>query len=112
MTLKDDKYTYRVTWSDEDNEYLGLCIEFPSLSWLASSPELALKGIRRIVGDVIKDMKESNEKIPEPIASKKYSGKFMIRIPPDVHRELTIQAAETGISLNRLASSKLSKKSG
>jgi len=25
-------YTYRVTWSAEDDEYLGLCVEFPSLS--------------------------------------------------------------------------------
>lgn len=32
--LKNDRYTYRVTWSDEDKEYLGLCAEFPSLSWL------------------------------------------------------------------------------
>jgi len=48
------------------------------------------------------------EKIPEPIAIKNYSGKFMVRIPPDVHRELAIKAAEAGISLNRLASSKLS----
>jgi hypothetical protein len=27
-----DRYTYRVTWSDEDKEYIGLCAEFPSLS--------------------------------------------------------------------------------
>ncbi len=33
--LLDDRYTYRVTWSDEDRGYLGLCAEFPSLSWIA-----------------------------------------------------------------------------
>jgi predicted HicB family RNase H-like nuclease len=33
----------------------------------------------------------------------------MVRIPPDVHRKLAIQAAESGISLNRIASSKLSR---
>ena len=27
-----DKYTYRVTWSEEDAEYVGLCAEFSSLS--------------------------------------------------------------------------------
>ena len=41
-------YTYRVTWSVEDNEHVGLCTEFPSLSWLAASPEKALSGIRRV----------------------------------------------------------------
>ena len=27
-------YTYRVLWSEEDAEFVGLCAEFPSLSWL------------------------------------------------------------------------------
>jgi predicted RNase H-like HicB family nuclease len=43
MATKNDKYTYRVTWSEDDNEYVGLCAEFPSLSWLADTPEKALK---------------------------------------------------------------------
>jgi predicted HicB family RNase H-like nuclease len=109
MAQKNDKYTYRVTWSEEDNEYIGLCAEFPSLSWLADTPEKALKGIRKTVAEVISDMGENNEKIPEPIACKRYSGKFMVRIPPHIHRKLAIQAAESGISLNRIASSKLSQ---
>ena len=109
MPLKNDRYTYRVTWSEDDNEYVGLCAEFPSLSWLASTPEAALKGIRKVVEDVVKDMRENGEKVPEPIASRRYSGKFMIRVPPEVHRNLAIKAAEAGVSLNRLASSKLSQ---
>jgi predicted HicB family RNase H-like nuclease len=109
MALKDDRYTYRVTWSEEDKEYIGLCAEFSSLSWLARTPEAALKGIRKVVADVVKDMEESGEPLPEPIASRQYSGKFMVRVPPEVHRRLAIQAAESGVSLNRLASSKLAQ---
>lgn len=109
MPIKNDHYTYRVTWSAEDEEYIGLCVEFPSLSWLAGSPEAALKGIRKIVADVIKDMQANNEVVPEPISMKKYSGKFMVRVPPEVHRDLALKAAEAGVSLNRLASSKLSQ---
>jgi predicted HicB family RNase H-like nuclease len=109
MPLKNDRYTYRVTWSDDDNEYVGLCAEFPSLSWLSSTPEAALKGIRKVVEDVVEDMRESGEEVPEPIASRRYSGKFMVRVPPEVHRNLAIKAAEAGVSLNRLASSKLSQ---
>jgi len=104
---KHDKYTYRVTWSEADEEYVGLCSEFPSLSWLATSPEAALKGIRNVVAEVISDMMHNGESVPQPIATKRYSGKFMVRIPPDVHRQLAIEAAEAGVSLNRLASSKL-----
>ena len=109
MVLKNDRYTYRVTWSEDDNEYVGLCAEFSSLSWLAPNLEVALKGIRKLVADVVKDMEKTGEKAPEPIACRSYSGKFMVRVPPDVHRKIAIQAAESGVSLNRIASSKLSQ---
>ena len=45
----NDRYTYRLTWSDEDNEFVGLCTEFPSLSWLAETQEEALQGIKKVV---------------------------------------------------------------
>lgn len=109
MAAKNDRYTYRVTWSEDDNEYVGLCAEFSSLSWLAGTPEKALKGIRNLVADVLFDMGKTNEPIPGPIASKHFSGKFMVRVPPEVHRKLAIQAAESGVSLNRIVSSKLSQ---
>ncbi len=109
MILQNDRFTYRVTWSAEDNEYVGLCTEFPSLSWLEPSPEEALKGIRQVVASVIADMETNGEPVPEPIALKKYSGKFMVRIPPELHRRLALEAADAGISLNRLASERLSR---
>jgi predicted HicB family RNase H-like nuclease len=109
MPLKDDRYTYRVTWSEDDQEYVGLCVEFSSLSWLDKTPELALNGIRETVGNIIKDMRQTGEEIPEPIACKRYSGKFMVRVPPEVHRNLAIQASEAGVSLNRLAGTKLTR---
>lgn len=102
-----DHYTYRVTWSPEDGEHVGLCAEFASLSWLAESPEDALKGIRQVVAEVVDDLQAFGDPIPEPLAERRYSGEFRVRIPPEVHRQLALQAAEQGISLNRLASAKL-----
>ncbi len=107
MAKNIDRYTYRVTWSEEDQEHVGLCIEFPSLSWLAEDPELALKGIRQLVQDSVADMLQNNEQVPEALSTKQFSGKFMVRVPPETHRLLTIEAAESGVSLNRLISSKL-----
>ena len=107
--LKNDRYTYRVTWSEEDEEYVGLCVEYRSLSWLASTPQEALEGIQQVVAEVVADMEANEERVPEPIALRHYSGKFTVRIPPDLHRRLALEAAESGISLNRLASAKLSQ---
>jgi predicted RNase H-like HicB family nuclease len=53
-----DSYSYNVIWSDEDNEYVGLCEEFPSLSWLAKTQEDALQGIKDVVADVLADMEK------------------------------------------------------
>jgi len=103
-----DRYAYRVIWSEDDAQCVGLCAEFPSLSWLAPTPEKALRGIRKMVADVVKDMKANGESLPKPLCSRRYSGKFMVRVPPEVHRRLALEAAEEDISLNRLVSAKLS----
>ncbi len=105
MNLKH--YTYRVTWSEEDQEYVGLCTEFPGLSWLDTSPDKALQGILRIVEEAVADMQINGETPPEPISERAYSGRFVVRVPPMVHRKLAMEATEKGVSMNRLVSAKL-----
>jgi predicted HicB family RNase H-like nuclease len=100
-------YTYRVSWSEEDGEFVAICAEFPSLSNLASHPVQALVGIQELVSGVLLDMGENGEEIPIPFGAKEYSGHFMTRIPGELHRRLVIEAAEEGVSLNRLVSNKL-----
>ena len=103
-----DHYTYKVTWSSEDQEFVGLCTEFPSLSYLHENRAAALEGIVNLVKEVVADMEANDERVPEPIAEKAYSGKFQVRIPPELHRRLAIEAAEENVSLNRYVSLKLS----
>ncbi|MCI1749057.1 MAG: type II toxin-antitoxin system HicB family antitoxin [Acidipropionibacterium sp.] len=102
-----EHYSYRVSWSTEDREYVGTVAEFPSLSWLSGTSDGAFSGIRALVRDVLEDMAEAGEEVPEPIADRRYSGKFMVRIPPEVHRQLARDAAEQHVSLNRLVASRL-----
>ena len=108
MSPNDDHYTYKITWSEDDQEYVGLCLEFPSLSWLAKSPEAALREIRKVVAAAVVDMLGNGETPPTPLAGRSFSGKFIVRIPPHVHRELALKAAEEHVSLNRIVSAKLS----
>ena len=102
-----DHYTYRITWSREDGEHVGLCAEFPSLSWLAPTQSEALSGILELVRSVLADMQASGEPPPEPLADRSYSGRFVVRVPPGTHRDLVLKAAEEGVSLNRLVSARL-----
>ncbi|MCU0833952.1 MAG: type II toxin-antitoxin system HicB family antitoxin [Chromatiaceae bacterium] len=102
-------YTYRLTWSEEDGEYVGLCAEFPSLSHLDSDQAAALAGIVSLVADVVSEMAASGETPPQPIADRHYSGRFQVRTTPELHRRLALRAAEANLSLNRIVNDQLSK---
>jgi hypothetical protein len=62
METITDHYTYLVAWSEEDQEYVGTCAEFPSLSHLAGSGVDALEGIKQLVRDVVADMQANRER--------------------------------------------------
>ncbi|KGF17346.1 HicB [Corynebacterium freneyi DNF00450] len=105
--MRSDHYTYQVAWSEEDQEFVGTVLEFRSLSWLDADRDAALAGITSLVEDVIADMLESGEDVPLPYGERSYSGRFQVRMPPEVHRRLAMDAAREGISLNRLINSRL-----
>lgn len=102
-----DHYTYRVHWSAEDEEYIGTVAELPSVSWLAADRMEAFIGIQRVTEEIVAEMQASGEDPPVAIADRHYSGKFQVRVPEEVHRRLAMRAAEQGVSLNALASSRL-----
>ena len=100
-------YDYRVVWSAEDEEHIGLCIEFPSLSWLSKKQDDAFRGIVNLVKEIVAEMEQSGETPPESLSMRKFSGKLQLRMPPEKHRHLAIEAKEQGVSLNRLINAKI-----
>lgn len=102
-----EHYVYRVRWSAEDEAYVGTVAEFPSLSWVDPMSTEAFTGIRQLAADTVDDMLESGEQPPAAIAERDYSGKFQVRVPPELHRQLAIETAEQNVSLNRLAALRL-----
>ena len=56
QTADVSRYTYRVTWSVEDDEFVATCAEFPSLSWLADSQPAALQGLVDLIADTVADL--------------------------------------------------------
>jgi len=71
------KYTYRVHWSPEDQQYVGTVAEFPSLSWLADSKLSALDGIIALVNDVLADMRTESAAINENPAEQAESAQIL-----------------------------------
>ncbi|ARJ07642.1 hypothetical protein GCM10010988_40400 [Cnuibacter physcomitrellae] len=102
-----EHYSYRVRWSGEDGGYIGTVAEMPSLSWFAEDQRAAFDGIQTLARDVVDDMVSNGESVPEAIADREYSGKFQVRLLPEQHRQLALEAAEQNVSLNRLVASRL-----
>lgn len=95
-----DHYTYRLAWSVKDKEFIATVVEFPSLSWIAGTREEALNGLTALVADVVQDMAAEGEVIPEPWDERTFSGKFNLRLGPDLHKKVALEAAERHESMN------------
>ncbi len=107
--MKDiiEKYTYRLEWSEEDEVYIAICLEFPGLAAHGDSPELALKEIKIVIEESIKWLREDKKAVPEPLGMKKFRGNLTLRVPPELHRKLAINSEEEGVSVNQYILSRL-----
>lgn len=104
-----NKYTYEVSWTDEDSVFVSRCLEFPSLAAHGKTEVAALKEIVDLVEDVLTDMRKNKEPIPEPISTRAFSGTTNLRMPKSLHRELVKEAARQDVSLNQLLLLKLGR---
>jgi predicted RNase H-like HicB family nuclease len=102
-----EKYTYRIEWSEEDNTHIARCMEFPSLLTHGKTAQEALKEMEFVVNETITWMREEGETIPEPLSARKYKGNLTLRVPPELHRALTIKALEENVSVNQYIVSRL-----
>jgi predicted HicB family RNase H-like nuclease len=87
--------------------FIGKVAEFPSLGAHGDTPEAALREIMFVVSEVVKDLARGGDEIPEPFSKRTYSGKLNLRMPPQMHRELAMEAAREHVSLNQLINLKL-----
>ena len=86
-----DHYTYRLAWSAKDAEFIATVVEFPSLSWISGSREGALTGLTSVVEEVLQDLLAEGEEIPAPWDERTFSGKFNLRLGPDLHKKVALE---------------------
>lgn len=94
------RYAKFVEWSEEDKAFIGRC------------PELMLGGVHgndeaRVYAELCVAVEEMVELIhadghemPAPLGQKAFSGKFVLRVEPAIHRRLAAKALAAGESLN------------
>ena len=92
---------------DEDGDFIAHFVELPNVSAFANTPEEALHELKVAWEGVKASYHKHGESIPVAPSRKEYSGQFNVRIGRQVHRELAIEAAMEGVSLNALVSKKL-----
>ncbi|WP_249755755.1 type II toxin-antitoxin system HicB family antitoxin [Microvenator marinus] len=102
------RYSYNVSWSPEDEVYIGRVVEWQSLAAHADSPEQALAEILNVVAIAIEDCEEDGDEYPMPINQRGFSGRFNVRLPQHLHRDLVLFAERNNVSLNQAVTELLS----
>jgi predicted HicB family RNase H-like nuclease len=103
-----NRYTYRADWSRHHEEYVGSCIELPSLSRRAPTPREAIGDTEVAVDQFVADLQACGETPPTPLTARSYSGTFVVRTSPELHGRLALVAAEQRVSMNQWVVQKLS----
>ncbi len=107
MGNKEERYTYRIEWSEEDGVFVARCVEFPGLGAHGRSQAESLRQIKVAVAEALKWLSDEKREAPEPLGSKKFRGHLTLRVPPEVHRKSVIKAAEENVLIGQLILSKI-----
>lgn len=100
-------YLKLVEWSEEDDCFVGRCPELFLGGVHGDDEAKVYKELCVVVAEVLDTKKKHGDPLPEPLADRKFSGKFILRTSPDLHRALAIRALQSGDSLNNYVVKKL-----
>jgi predicted RNase H-like HicB family nuclease len=94
------KYGFSVFWSEEDGGYIATCPDFPGLSAFGESPEEAIQQASSALEGFVETLAKDDTPLPEPTVVPEFSGQLRLRLPRNLHKELTERARLENMSLN------------
>ena len=97
---KSDKYLKIVEWSEEDGCYVGSCPGLMLGGVHGSDEARVYRELCRVVDEWVETLRRDGDPLPPATAGKEYSGKFVLRVGKELHKELAIEAIRHGESLN------------
>ncbi|MBI3985759.1 MAG: toxin-antitoxin system HicB family antitoxin [Lentisphaerae bacterium] len=95
-----DRYLKIVEWSEDDRCYVGGCPGLMLGGIHGDDEATVYRELCQAVDEWIHIQQEDHEPLPPPTAGKDYSGKFVVRVGKDLHKELAVRALREGNSLN------------
>ena len=104
-------YTIEIVRTDEST-WFARVVELPGCITEGDSPEDAAAMIRDAMAAWIEVALEDGQIVPEPKPADDYSGKFVVRVPKSLHRDLVETAAREGVSLNQYIGAELARAVG
>lgn len=101
------RYPRVIEWSKEDDAYVGSAPPLVGQCCHGADEADVAAQLAAVVEDLASDLLDG--KMPEPVLPKgrKFSGKFVVRITPELHRRAVFQAMARGESLNQFVADAL-----
>ena len=103
------RYAKFVEWSDEDQCFIGRCPEIMAGGIHGSDEARVYVELCLAVEEMVELIHADGHALPESLAAKKFSGKFVLRLEPAMHRRLAAKALAAGESLNSYCAKMLVK---
>lgn len=102
-------YLRVVEWSEEDGCFVGSAPPLIGPCCHGATEASVLRQLRTIVEEWLATHDLDGKTPPPPIAAARYSGKFVLRVPPPVHQALALKARAAGKSLNTYCAERLAE---
>jgi predicted RNase H-like HicB family nuclease len=108
---KSDTYLKLVEWSEDEQCYVGSAPPLIGPCCHGEDEAKVYRELCRIVDEWIAIHEADGSPLPEPLISpnKEFSGRFLVRIDPSLHKSLAIQSMREGKSLNAFVAEKLTR---
>jgi predicted HicB family RNase H-like nuclease len=100
MEARMDFDGYRIEVRPEDGEHAAFLLEVPTISAYGASPADAIVALGEAYAAVKRVMTDRGLTLPQPVDQRRFSGRFNVRVSPDLHRELVLCAKREGRNLN------------
>ena len=103
------RYLKLVEWSDKDGCFVGSAPPIIGPCCHGKTEAEVMARLTAIVEEWVEIMRRDGHPLPSGSAGKKYSGQFVVRVAPALHKKASLQALARGESLNQFVAAALAE---